>query len=116
MERLLAACREAGNPLGDLGDGWYRVRENVFLYVTEADLAANLADTPAEAVDGLWPDASLDEARFRLTSINLEEELDSVHGGIRYVIFDGPWLRVFDTAEPPSLDLPPGEYEWRAFR
>jgi hypothetical protein len=115
MDRMLAALRGSGDTFEDLGDGWYAIRDDVFLYLTEADLAANVADTPAAAVDGLWPDASLDEARFRLTSINLEETLDSEHGGIRYVVVDGPQTRVFDTAEPEPLDLPPGEYEWRAW-
>jgi hypothetical protein len=119
-ERIISDLRDGGLLLDDVRDGWFNLhgessqgQPGTFLFLLDSDIAQYLNGMRAEDVDGVFARGlAVDEARYRLTLVHLEEFLTSYHSGVRYVVIDGTDIRVFDTdlQAPPA----PGDYEWRA--
>jgi hypothetical protein len=119
-ERIISDLCRNGLSLEDAGEGWFALygdlgagRPNAYLRLVDADMEKYLQGMSREDVDGAFgPDVTLDDARYRLSLIHLEESLLSHHEGVRFVVVEGTEIRILDGA-PPAV-FPPGDYEWRA--
>lgn len=121
VESIISDLRSIGLDLRDMGDGWFALHDDaeastpeVFLHLTNNDLAEYLGKMTDEDVDGAYgPGVGPDEARYSLTLTHLEEALLAGDDTPRYVIVDGGAINVFSEYDAKP-HLPPGDYEWRA--
>ncbi|SCE74523.1 hypothetical protein [Micromonospora mirobrigensis] len=113
VQRVITDLREIGYPLHEAGTGWFAVsptgpgEPEVFLHLVDDEVERYLAAMSAEDVDGAFgPEVTLADARYRLTLLHLEEQLDGRNAGTRYVVLDGGEIRAFESVSHEWWDRP----------